>query len=158
MHRYLFCYFSNWVAIEIFPTIINMYCFTILYFWDRVSLCNSVDCPGACYIDKASSNSDSPASASCVLGLKACATPSSVLHSCWIVYDQQPSMHTHFVWSPMYFCGCLLLLLVSWSGGGLPLLFLWSSENNPEELIVWPRLSRYGQACCQVPWPTEAVC
>lgn len=62
------------VIIEIFPTITNMYCFTVFFAGDRVSLCISVDCAGTGCIDQASSSPGSSASASWVLTLKACLT------------------------------------------------------------------------------------
>jgi hypothetical protein len=60
-----------------------------LFFWffvfqDRVSLC-SPGCPGIHSVDQAGLELDPPASASRVLGLKACATPlGSVTLSCFL--------------------------------------------------------------------------
>jgi hypothetical protein len=52
--------------------IIILFCF--LFFWDRVSLC-SPGCPGTHSVDQAGLElRNPPASASRVLGLKACAT------------------------------------------------------------------------------------
>jgi hypothetical protein len=56
-----------------------LFCFV---FWDRVSLC-SPGCPGTHFVDQAGLElRNPPASASRVLGLKACATmPGSLFHS-----------------------------------------------------------------------------
>jgi hypothetical protein len=64
-----------------------LFCFVVLFFWDRVSL-YSPGCPGTHFVDQAGLElRNPPASASPVLGLKACATTSgstSVL-ICWAI-------------------------------------------------------------------------
>jgi hypothetical protein len=73
---------SNWWLPTIIYTLSSFFLFLNLFFgfWDRVSLC-SPGCPGTHFVDQAGLElRNLPASASQVLGLKACATtPSSVI-------------------------------------------------------------------------------
>jgi hypothetical protein len=67
------------------PSDILIFFFPPLVFWDRVSLYSS-GCPGTHFVDQAGLKlRNLPASASQVLGLKACATtPSSgIVYFCW---------------------------------------------------------------------------
>ena len=69
---------SNGLAIESggkqTAKFVSCYCFLFLFFQDRVSLC-SPGCPGTHSVDQAGLElRNSPASASQVLGLKACTT------------------------------------------------------------------------------------
>jgi hypothetical protein len=66
----------------------NLFCFCFLFcfvFWDRVSLC-SPGSPGTHFVDQAGLElRNPPASASLVLGLKACATTVRVI--IWFIYN-----------------------------------------------------------------------
>jgi hypothetical protein len=80
-----FAYFPRYSFFLFFVFVVVV----VLFFWffvfqDRVSLC-SPGCPGIHSVDQAGLELDPPASASRVLGLKACATPlGSVTLSCFL--------------------------------------------------------------------------
>jgi hypothetical protein len=86
----LLCHFlgasDRWIKIIIFTSIF-LFCFVLVWFWfwflvfrDRVSL-YSPGCPGTHFVDQAGLElRNPPASASQVLGLKACATTARPLY------------------------------------------------------------------------------
>lgn len=122
MHIYL-CYitFNTWVlSLKYFPPL--PICIVYNLFFEgaghRVSLCISVDCPGTCCIDQASSSSGSSASASWVLTLKACRhtrlCPTILMDS--VASISRWPCTLKFVWLFIHLAGCLLF--VCWFGGG----------------------------------------
>jgi hypothetical protein len=76
--------------------------FFLLVFWDRVSLC-SPGCPGTHFVDQTGLElRNMPASASQVMGLKACATTAQ---QCLEVFSTTPGLFLpHILWDKILLC------------------------------------------------------
>jgi hypothetical protein len=112
----------NFVTFKLLITSISMhlhyfhFIFLIWFFWDRVSLC-SFGCPGTHSVDQAGLKlRNPPASASRVLGLKACATTSGLLSFCYCKQiSKDCSLHQNDgdddrLHCPLYFVFCTVIL------------------------------------------------
>jgi hypothetical protein len=82
-HWKIFFFFFFLLLLDIFFIYISNVCLFVLVFWDRVSLYSS-GCPGTHFVDQAGQElRNPPASASQVLGLKACATTPGLHFKCY---------------------------------------------------------------------------